>query len=729
MKNPLLEGLDELDKPDPVADKTYINDSDRFILQNIFDVGGLKDRREAYLKKLGMESNPKDENMIRPIGSEYVYKPIDPGMGFYKTSFSKGLYKEIASEMLKDTTDLTGAVIENIGAAIARVGGGVIGAVSGMGVGSIATGTAGVMLGGALSEAGSQALKEKISEALVDPEIPVDRSQQLLETMMVGTFSGAIAKGAASIPDIKKNFKVSSLKRGLNSIRKLGKEAGVLDADIASKIMANPEKFTEEAVSGSLKKFSNEYKQFFGMSPEDFDLNRGTIKNASKNANSYVGKVLAPLNAAKEAEIDRLAKNPLADVKIFTNDPANPGVLDYYSRGISNIIEEAKMNVSDGQVEALAYMKKNIGDIVQTMKDSGIKVTEEEASDLGKLLPKLQEADAKVNFKMMRDHLSKIQSDIFESGKLSDGAQKVLRKTFGGSSDVFEEGARAGLDRVAAKAGSKLPDINAQIHKTIVTYQDAAANMNKENVLKAFLGKDNVSKIDIRKGLDGVESVVNEGKALINGLDPELKSLAKIGDQTLEKAGQLAGDFDARAAQTSLESMFNDAATYGSANVKSTAFGAGLKKATQYAGVTFPVGVAIEASGVPGATKAVSTGAALYGMQKGVREGLAVGTPKIAVDNIAKAANKLKQLSPEALEYAAKNPEVAGLMSYLKELGGGVVEGVASSGAPSVAQGMAGTAAAQAMEQAVEKQATPEAENLKRIQSSNPLLEGIDLSQ
>lgn len=712
MANPLLEELDK------VPEDKKIDDFDRYIVQNIFDVPALDKRRTAYLSRLGFEVNPKDRNEIKPKGSSGGYHPIDPGLGYVRNAFSEGRFADVGKEMWRDVTDLTGVVAESIGQAIlgapaaAKAAAGAA-AVSGPAAAITAPGAglAAFMLSGTVSERFSQEFKETVSDFLVDPKIPVDQRQQIIDSVVVGLAGGVMSKVGMSIPAISKHLGDMKILRKLRGTKQIVEKVGVLDNKMVENIVKNPDEFSPAAVDGALKKFSADYKEFFGVGSDEVLTQKAISQAARKGKDSFVSKAIRPLEEARQQAVEELGKNPSANIKVLTNDPNNPGLLDYYLRGLQDLSGRMKSETRGETKQAMEFLSRKSIELLQDLKASGVNISEKEILDPALAVKKLQGVE--LNFAQTRKILSAIQDDLYGQ-KAVPGADEV-KYLFGASEEAFEEGLRQRLDRVATQAGSALPEINKQMSDVLKQAEIAAKTLNKNNVLTAFKNDPgSISRQDIILSLENLQNSVQKSQQLVGQVMPGKEKAIE----------DVVSKFDKRAAQVSLDQLFKQGGPRGSQNVISLGFEGAVKGGVQGGGKALPFALPLSAVS-PQLGGALQIGATAYGAVQGAVEGVQAGTPRIAAKKLGELSKQLSEANPEQFAKFLKDPEVAGFIkeSVLERLGAigrGATETVTPRNVKEAAGQVAGFAAGR--EAAL---SNPQEQPAAASPTGNPLLEGL----
>jgi len=426
----------------------------RMIIQNIFDTQ--LDKKKSYLKQLGFEVNPDDDNEYRPIGNKGEYAEIDPGFSAY---FKKGGLSELAKDF-GDVSFDSALVAPAVGAG-AKAGGVAGGALTGANPGGIGFGAmVGTILGGAAGASVAEAVKQVAAETLLDESIPINMKSAALQALING-IAPEIGKGIRTGTQVVNR---AWLKERQKAIITAATSSGQgVTGELLEKAAKNPENFTKEAVEGANGRLKESFKEIFGLdsplqlkAPEDI---RGGVFGAKIN----------PLNEAANIEIEKLALDPRASFKV--SEIKEP--LSIIADRLAN-----KFDRSQEEAQALKYIKGKIA-----------------------LLEKKETTNGMINFKQGREFLSAIQKDAFDRDIPGSG---IIRKAVGGT----EDGMRGIFDRKAAAAGSSLPEINANRSQILKTYNTIQEALTPQNIQSAFVGNDTIRKSMVRDAAAEMDQVL-----------------------------------------------------------------------------------------------------------------------------------------------------------------------------------------------------------------------------
>lgn len=650
-------GVKESDTRLPATEQAQeITDSQRYILQNIFDTGSQAKRREAYLNKHGFELNPNDHNQYRPAGSSSDWQEIDPGFGVYQNMFSEGGLKKAAAEFVKDAGDLSfDALVSGPMSTAAAGQGAAVG-----GVGGPAGIILGAILGGASGNAAAEGLKTAMGDAFLDKNVSLDKEKLLYESALSGVMPVAIKGGAASVKNVFSKIKTNNLISGLKAVSTASKKLGVLDESIIDDAIKNPTKYSEEALSNATRRLQNSYKDFYGIK-EGASYSADDVSKISKD--SIFGKILNPLKEAQNQEIEKLAKNPNASFKIYTGaleqgpqkllengQRVEPGIIDILQKNINDISAIPISSRSREQRSALSYLQTKMNEVISDAKKGG----NLKGETLKEILGEIREKSLALNFDASKKLLESVQDDIYI--REIKGAS-VLKNIFGGG----PEGFRQMLDNKAVAAGSKLPEINAKLSQGLELFNNTQKNLSPTNIASAFTGKENIRKLQVQDDLNNIGAYAREASSFVDDVlkkeGLQIKNTIPVKD--------FSGDFKTEALQSSVENLFKTGRAIGSGNPLIAAGEQGLKTGAKRAGQAF--GITVGPLGVGGASKVGGVAGAL-GTVEGFSQGLKAGSPVITMRNISeKGGQLLNRLGQSGYDEAISNLDQS-LMSRLGQL-------------------------------------------------------------
>lgn len=443
-QNPFLTEEEVAPKAVPV-----LSSMDRVILQNFFDTQPHK--RKAYLKQIGFEMSPDDDNLIRPLGSGDEFDvEIDPGIG---TTFGKQGLAAAVKEMSADVNDVLFDAVQGVMVGGGAAGGGGVGAGGGP-IGILLGG----ILGGAVGNAAAEGVKNSVADLMLDENIPQDMKLTAAQSLITGIIPKAIQGGTFVGGKLLKETLEATKAAISRAARFSGKN---LTPEILDKASKNPELFTDEAVKGADQRLTQLYKELFGIDPEKPLTVRSTRQI---NPTSEFGKFVKPLNDAADVELNKLAKDPAANWTVgeFTQ-PLEIKIAELSAKSGRSVEEKA----------ALSYLREKRNEILNFAKEKGIG---------DKKNPSLLQ----INFKEGREFLKAIQDDAFDKELPGTSVLKQMAGGGGGFRDI--------ADQKATQVGSNLAEINAQRSKALGLFEEARERLKPSALTSTFIGDSNVQK-------------------------------------------------------------------------------------------------------------------------------------------------------------------------------------------------------------------------------------------
>ncbi len=482
---------------------------ERIIIQNFFDSNDAA--RAKYLKQLGYEMAPDDDNLIRPIGSSAEWREIDPG---FSDAFKKGGFSELAKEVFQDAGDIAYDATD-VGAKLLSAGGGALAGLLTGGTGSIPLAIAGAAAAGATSST----IKQNVRQMFLDEDIPFDLKEAAIDAALSAGGAGAFkygAKGIKAIGDLGLNARISAMK---NAIKRAG---SLSDPDLVERAARNPELFTKEAVDGGAVRLNQAYKKMFGLEPDEF---ADKVRDFdSIPTDSLFGKQIKPLKELADQETKNLTMNAGANVKY--SDISGKLQKAYFN------LEEAMNNgdMTSTTVEA----HKALGQQLKNLKDLATKSAARTRAPL---------STVELDYGQARNFVKSLQDATFVQTGNGFKSQNPIMGQIAGE-------ARRELDAVATNAGSKLPDLNAHMHQIYTDFNKAQAKLKPESIFSAYIGGTT----------PGARAKAQDIQNFIGSLD--------------EKYGSdLAKEFDVNAAQGAFESVYKGTPAKGSSRVNAMMYG------------------------------------------------------------------------------------------------------------------------------------------------------------
>ncbi len=629
----------------------------RLIIQNFFDTQ--LPRKKQYMKQLGFELNPKDENEYKPIGAEGSYAQIDPGVSAY---FRTGGLKELAADTIGDnmTDFLAKAPMVSAGASAgAAMGSAVPGAGTAAGAGAgFAVALTGSVLGGAAGNATSEVLKKEVGDMLLSEEIPLDMHATAVQSLMMGVaphiMKGMADKGKEWTAKVAREFIQSRKEAIVNAASSSG---GGLTPKMIQRAADDPEMFSRENVAGANKHLTAMYKEIFGLdTPTKLEapdqLKGGIFRTA-----------IDPLKERAEIETNKLAVDPNADFTVgelaapirkiifdpetgqglsqkFSRTADEEAALNYFKSKLSFLdgvakdrFEKQKKFTPVDQESTLVPGKMNNVD-VENIANQGerIQFSAPTFSVEKKIVPQSLERQqkatglmldqTKIDFKEGRQFLKTLQDD---------GMNREIPGY--GTIGPYARNLRLLADQKAATAGSPLPEINLKQHEILNTYNAIQDAITPTTIQSAFIGDDTVKKDMIRAAAGEMDRVLGTqySVAIENG---QMKRV--------------------------VENMYNNPKAFGSGRVLPEAIKAGASGALAGGGAGGATGLGIgTAMGSPGLGAAVGgTVGAVTGGAVNASRAAALASPEAALGAIRNASSKVTSRDDYLAQLAAQSGSV-----------------------------------------------------------------------
>lgn len=484
-KNTVAEG------PQPFGD------FERLVVQNLFDTQPA--RRKSFMKRLGYELNPEDDNEYRPIGSDADFQEIDPGVHAY---FAKGGLKELG----KDIADLgfdagIAAPATAGGAALGAKGGAALGAAggaaaglaggpaapvtstAGAGAGAAIMGTAGAIAGGAAGNATAEVFKKKMGDLFLNEDIPLDKGALAMQSMLSGA-APLLAKGAQKATG---NFIARRLAKQADALTDYAKKGGVnMSKELIEDITAHPEKWSKEALSKVEGEFDGVYKTLFGMTDDQLEktLEKGVSSSQieellRKNPDSAFGKKLRELGQQRDLAFTILDRTPETG---FTKEE----FVAPLERKLGELTRLDRAQKSPETDAAIKWLTDKISAV------------EEDAAKSGGRIP----------FSYARKTLSSFQE---QAASLPEGVGNQVKRAIGSGEDQLRKlvDTKAGEATTALRsAGAEVPDlldVNKQYGKVLGFFENPQklSKLKKSSIINGAYSKDK----DLGKVLSEVDEI------------------------------------------------------------------------------------------------------------------------------------------------------------------------------------------------------------------------------
>ena len=455
-----------------------LSDKERLIIQNIFDTQPAK--RAQYLKELGYEMNPKDENEYKPIGSDQPYGEIDPGYG---AAYKKGGLAGLANEVGLDLGDLAFDTVISGPATAASAAGG---ALAGSPLGAIGALIGGVGAGASGNYVAEEA-KNFAANILLDKDIPMDRRATLVQSAITGVAPlamKALATGGKAAYKALLETRAKAIKNAVGSN---------LTNDMVDVMMQDPEKFTVDAVKDANKKLLGTIQKVFGV--ED----PLTVKTPGQIKGGVFRDKIDPLNEAAEAQLDALSKDPSKNMSLAE--------VDSFFKDASDKIRGSKDNfeLDEDSKRAVQYLNNIRSELKAEFKTNPTKSKIfMDGEEIINEVPGADPSKISLDFKKVYNLAKRIQKDAWDNHPDAPGSSK-LRSFTGGDEE--------GLTKILDQKAPDLANINAERKKIMDAYKFAAKKVNAQNVGSFYTGKDSAAKEAVRQGLEAVDSVVGTNLA------------------------------------------------------------------------------------------------------------------------------------------------------------------------------------------------------------------------
>lgn len=564
-----------------------ITDQERLILTNLFDTQ--PKRRAEYLKQIGFEMDPRNNNHVRPLGSpsDSSYNvEIDPG-GFrqYLPELSLKGIKKGSNELGLDIGDLASDLQKGSLIGAGAAGGAAIGSAGGP------LAILGAVLGGALGSYAAEEAKKQVGDIFLDNKIPNDHKLQIVGSVIDGVIPEVAKTGGSLAKGLLSQKLNASRQAAVNALKGSG---GVANQELIDYAVKNPAEFTAEKVAGANKGYIDTFKKFFGLEPEQFSKEVTDFSRIPKD--SVFGAQIQPLKTAADSEIAKLAANPNASV--------NGAQITSQLQGTINDLS-AKPFRTEIEDNALKTAKGLLNDVVTGAKQiTGNK--DLTAQDLSQV---------SFNYGQARSLLKRVQDKAFDQGAFGSKSENPIVSSIAGK-------ARQQLDQVAVANGSSLPQINAAQSDILNTFRKAQTQLSPEKLFQAYTGNSKTASQEIK------DFVTNE-----------------IDNKYGTNWGE---DFTDAAAKKYFEGVFKNTATKGSeaANkaIAAEAYNQAKLGAVAGAGTGGTIGGAI--GGLPGAGIGASLGGiagGLAGKSRGAAQGALNANPELALGAISNIDEQIAQ--------------------------------------------------------------------------------------
>lgn len=674
MKTELGRQLQQMMKDAPERDvanqaqaPTEIDDTQRMVIQNFFDTQ--PKRRQEYLRKLGWEMNPEDDNQIRPLADPSAeWDEIDPSPNFM-TVLTPGKWAEGAKELVRDAGDIAFDVF----AATPLIAGGAVKGATVAGAPFVATPPAlpvavvlGGMAGGALGNTAAEGVKFAVQELLTDPNVPVDQGLLVTQSIMTGALGEIFRVGAKASTPLIKRFSLSRLKGKIRAVKNAMREAGGFDQKIVNDAIKNPERYTDDAIKGAFDRLRKQTREIVGAG-------EGEVVKTSRNIprDSVLGRIANVWNKKADEAIDILSSARGANFKLFTGMHGEQGGIIDTLMGISKQIEAKPMALrTKDERHALKYLHKQILELAESYAPKSIVKAKGKPPRVN--FDILSREARELTFKEGRDFLKKVQKDAWES---EIPGHIFIKQAIGGGEDGLRKMADAKAARVVEifrKNGNSeladkvdLPTINANRSKVLGVYNNLKGILKPDTLMRAYKGVETDTKRSIQEGLASIDRLAGDANKFI----PKGSNKIKTNFNEMIETGAM---------QKAVNDIFEKGTSQGAMGSLTAGVKGAAKKMPVTAGGAFAASVPFGLG-----TQGAKAGAA-YGAITGFKEGMLAGNPRIALNNIRKFAGQLKgKVSPEEfttflekeLNMTFGERMKSGIAGALSDVGEAVVKG------------------------------------------------------
>lgn len=454
---------------------------ERMITTLLFDTQ--PKRKREWLKKLGYEENPKDDNQIKPINSpDDQYFPIDPGGIFnFKQYGDKGFHKGM-SELGKDALEGALDMLQGTATEAAGLGGATIGTVGGP-VGVVAGRSAGRM---AMFNA-IENMKDSLGNYFLEKDVPVDVALRATQTAIQAVAPEVMAKATGAVKTgIEKTL--SSIGSGVRNLLNIGN--GKIGKQAWGALRKNPAALADE---NTLRNASA------GIDATVEQLIGGKSRSEANFGSSAYAKAMAPEEAKRKVQAD-----------ILSQDPEN-------SLSLSDVIkffEQKKLELSDPE----KYK------IISQSREDGIKYISDKISKFKKDIPigpdgnKIPTDQVKWNFGQIDTAVKELQDDLYSPKLLTKDWRNAVKSLVDGSPD--SPGLNNILKDKATKAGSPYAGIKKKESEMFDAFEDASKYIDASKA-KRFIVDDHfldpkgtaldTTALDFTNALEKTDKVLGTG--------------------------------------------------------------------------------------------------------------------------------------------------------------------------------------------------------------------------
>lgn len=432
---------------------------DRAFIQLFFDTQPKK--KKAYLKQIGFEMNPDDDNEIKPIGSNDPWIPIDPG-GFLNFSqyrkggttlldhikrkpdgtlaMDSGAYKAESEGIKEFRNDMMEAFVDTMAGGAIELGGQIGGGIAAIGAGVTTAGAGaapgywgGRSAGRALTFNMIESIKDHFADEILKENIPIDGAIRMMQTTVQSALPEVIGKAGPIV--LKKTAdKFHAVSQAARNMMNLGD--GKISDIVWDKIKANPTLYASTEYLRSAKNTLDEYALKF----------RGSSSDGKGNPDfwsSIFGDKMTEFEKQRIESVTKLSQDPNASVR--AGDIYE--MLMTKSRALMNksIVSDSDAADAKWLADKAADFKKNYTktipgrDALISRREAAIPEQWDNSGYTPRLIkpgvpekppaevfPKIAEEvvydpDVRLPFNQVDDIIKTLQSDVFPSAKNPGG--------------------------------------------------------------------------------------------------------------------------------------------------------------------------------------------------------------------------------------------------------------------------------------------------------------------
>jgi len=445
-----LDNINLTDEPTKPVDSSTkdFGMKERLIATLLFDTQ--PKRRAAFVERFGYELNPKDDNLIKPIGADdEQYFPIDPGgifdfkkygkTGKMPSTFGQGMLESVI-DILEGASDVAQGTAIEAGGDVSAVGGPVALA-AGRGAGRMATFNA------------IESAKDAIGNIFLDKEIPVDygirATQSAIQAVGPEALSGAVSKGKDILSGTAK-----LVSKGVRNLLNIGD--GTIGNQAWNAIIKNPEIVADE---------NKLVKAGSGLDSSVEQLIGGHNKSTADFSNTAYQRKMNELEPLRKLEAEKLSMDRNLDAPIDK---------------IINLFESAKLDLarpdikSQSRKDGIAYLQNHIDSLKSARESMSGNLPGPEAG--------------RYNFGQVDEMVKELQKDLYSKKTLNVDWRDAIKKVVDG-----DGGLNTLLKNAATNAGSPYASIKQQESKLFSAFEDNVQNIDAAKVRRFTMGDDLMS--------------------------------------------------------------------------------------------------------------------------------------------------------------------------------------------------------------------------------------------